>query len=101
MAGQNPLSNLAAISLRQIRQLARSLGIARDTSDAQNDLKEVSNDQISAFSDSSVNDVNAAQTAVDNVERVSAQETTEFSKPIAFAESTSIESTVEIGRAHV
>jgi hypothetical protein len=46
MAGQNPISNLAAVSLRQLRDLARSLGILRSSAESKTRITEVSNDII-------------------------------------------------------
>jgi hypothetical protein len=46
MAGQNPISNLAAVSLRQLRDLARSLGILRSSAELKTRITEVSNDII-------------------------------------------------------
>jgi hypothetical protein len=47
MAGQNPISNLAAVSLRQLRDLARSLGILRDSAESKARLTEAINDKVS------------------------------------------------------
>ena len=44
MAGQNPISNLAAVSLRQLRDLARSLGILRSSAELNTSITEVSDD---------------------------------------------------------
>jgi hypothetical protein len=46
MAGQNPISNLAAVSLRQLRDLARALGILRSSAESKTRITEVSNDII-------------------------------------------------------
>jgi hypothetical protein len=46
MAGQNPISNLASVSLRQLRDLARSLGILRRSAESKTQITEVSNDII-------------------------------------------------------
>jgi hypothetical protein len=46
MAGQNPISNLASFSLRQLRDLARSLGILRSSAELKTRITEVSNDII-------------------------------------------------------
>ncbi|MFN7896165.1 MAG: DUF4912 domain-containing protein, partial [Cyanobacteriota bacterium] len=44
MAGQNPISNLAAVSLRQLRDLARSLGILRSSAELKTPITEASED---------------------------------------------------------
>jgi hypothetical protein len=46
MAGQNPISNLAAVSLRQLRDLARSLGILRDGAESKASLSGAINEKI-------------------------------------------------------
>ena len=46
MAGQNPISNLAAMSLRQLRDLGRSLGILRSSAESKTGLGEAINDKI-------------------------------------------------------
>jgi hypothetical protein len=46
MAGQNPISNLASFSLRQLRDLARTLGILRSSAELKTRITEVSNDII-------------------------------------------------------
>jgi len=46
MAGQNPISNLAVMSLRQLRDLGRSLGILRQSAESQTGLSEAVNDKI-------------------------------------------------------
>lgn len=82
MAGQNPLSNLAAVSLRQIRQLARSLGIFRDSSEEQKGLNEAIKDKISSTNELGQDAINPGTQAayvaeIDVVETVITSETIE------------------------
>jgi hypothetical protein len=64
MAGQNPISNLAAVSLRQLRDLARSLGILRSSAELNTSITEVS-DEISAPIKQELASESFTRTAVD------------------------------------